>query len=70
MNNTCEIIDIVPLSYPLFQIHFPTDSLAISFKYYFFIHYLFFFQQLHIFQHFFIQYLFIIIEKKKLKNEQ
>ena len=36
MNNTCEIIDIVPLSYPLFQIHFPTDSLAISFKYYFF----------------------------------
>ena len=36
---------------------------SILFKYYFFIHYLFFFQQLHIFQYFFIQYPIIIIEK-------
>ena len=43
---------------------------SISFKYYFFIHYLFFFYQLHIFKYFFIQHLIIIIEKKHLKNGQ
>ena len=52
--------------YPLFQIHFSTDSLSHSLSHlniiYSFI--IFFFLQLHIFQHFFIQYLIIIIDKK------
>ena len=45
-------------------------TFSILFKYYLFINYLFFFKQLHIFQHFLIPHLIIIIEKKHLKNEQ
>ena len=59
--------------YQLFQIHLPTDSQSHSLSHLniiFFIHYLFFFQQLHIFQHFFIQHIIIIIEKMYLKNER
>ena len=45
-------------------------SFSISYKYYFFIHYLFFFNNYTSFNIFFIQHLIIIIEKKDLKNEQ
>ena len=59
-----------------FYLYLPTFSntisnkFSISFNYYFFIHCLFFFKQLYIFQHFFIQHLIIIIGKSHLKNEQ
>ena len=60
---------LLPFSYPLFKIHFSTDSLSHLNIIYSFIIYSFFnnYTSSNIF---FIQYLIIIIEKKYLKNEQ
>ena len=53
---------------PIFSNTF-SNRFSILFKYYFFIHYLFFLTTTH-FPTFFIQHLIIIIEKSHLKNEQ
>ena len=66
MNNNFYLL---PFTYPLFQIQFPTESLSHLNIIFSFIIYSFFnnYSSSNIF---FIQYLIIIIEKKYLKNEQ